>query len=400
MNAGNCDVFVAKFTAGGVYLWSKRLGGVASEGATSIAVDASDNIFVGGYFSSTTDLGGGALISAGGVDMFVAKYSATGTYQWAKAYGSSGNDSLYSLAVDKRSGDVIITGSFSGSAINFGGATLVQGQTFLARFSGTDGSHIWSKNFGSLSTSQGNSVAIDTNGDIVLVGQFDGAIDLTSNVLSWPYSPSALIATTDSSGFSSMDLFIAKFSSAGACVWSKSFGGPYRDTATGVALDSSGNLFVLGYFISSIDLGGGTMRTPSSNDDDVFLAKFSSAGTPLWSTSFSGPGNEMPSGLAVDSNGNVTVTGGFNYTINIGGDVLTSATSGSSDVFVAKYSPSGSRLWSNRFGGPSNDSSDALAVDRSGSAIVTGTFSGNSNFGNQSLTSAGAGDIFLLRLNP
>lgn len=400
-NAGASDIFLGEFTAAGAPVWSKRIGGTAAESPNAMALDASGNIFIGGYFSGTTDLGGGSMTSVGGVDIFVTKYSSAGTYQWSKTFGSVNNDNLYALAADQSSGHVVITGTFLGTnPINFGGTDLTGGQTYLVKLSGVDGSHVWSKNFGSMSSSQGNGVAITSGGDIVLVGQYDYALDLTTNTMSFPPPTNSLFSVRNAQGNPTIDFFIGKFSSAGAYTWGKSFGGPSADVAKGVALDSSGNVFVSGTFMQSINLGTGTMQTPSSTDTDVFLAKFTSLGINTWAKSFSGPVSEFSTGVTVDASGNVATTGTFTYTINIGGNVLTSAATGTSDIFLAKYTTAGALIWFKGFGGTSSDSSYSVVMDTTGSAVLTGAFSTSANFNGQTLTSVGAIDIFLLRTEP
>jgi hypothetical protein len=406
VNAGGYDMFIAEISGSGTHLWSKRFGGTGSEIVSSIGLDAQDNIFVGGQFSGTTDLGGGSMTSQGGMDIFLAKYSPTGDFRWAKHFGTSEHDYLNDLAVEASTGNVVITGSFPGSnnnPLDFGGDLLMYGSTYLAKFSGANGSHIWSKNFGSPYPTSGTSVAIAPNGDIVVGGGFHGAIDLTREVLTWPFPGTALIAIRD--GESSRDLFVGRFSSAGAHLWSKSFGGPSDGYGVKrVALDGAGNVFILGSFEESIDFGGGILRAEKSVDQagssDIFLVKLTTGGNHLWSKSFPGSTVEWPSGMAVDSKGNVAVAGDFRRWIDISGTVLSSAKHGTSDIFVAKYSGSGSLHWAERFGGAETELSTALAVTGEGSVVVTGNFWGTASFGGEALTSKGAGDIFVLKLEP
>lgn len=397
-NAGGSDIFIAKFTPdGNTCLWSERLGGTGNDVVAVLALDGNGDIFIGGSFVGTTDLGDGPVTNAGASDMLLAKFDSDGVFQWAKTFGSTGNDSLNSLAVDSDD-NVVITGQFSGS-VSFGGDTLSGGQTFIAKFSGVDGAHLWSKNFGCLSNSQGRGVAIDANDDIVIVGQFDGPIDFTTSIISlFDPAPTALRPVNNELGSPTVDFFVAKFSTAGAHLWSKSFGGQRGDTAKNVALDASGNIFVSGTFTWTITLGSQTLATNGSSDSDIFLAKFSAAGVPIWAKSFPGASTESVSGMAVDATGNVIITGSFSYTLNMRDTVLSSAVQGLPDVFVAKYSTSGSLVWAKRFGGSEGDQSNGTAVDASGAVIITGSFSGTVNFDGQSLTSAGASDIFLCRV--
>jgi len=138
----------------------------------------------------------------------------------------------------------------------------------------------------------------------------------------------------------------------------------------------------------------------TSITSDVFLAKYSPTGAYLWAKGFSGLGSEIASGVATDASGNVAITGYFAYWLNLGGTQLTSVTAGINNVFVGKYSSSGAHLWSESFGGSDTDQGFAITADSTGHVVVSGGFYGVANFGGQSLTSTGSSDAFLLRLDP
>jgi hypothetical protein len=119
---GSLDTFVAKYSPGGAYLWSRRLGGTNAEEGFGIATDANGNVLLVGTFQGTADFGSGPLTSAGSWDVVAAKYSAAGAPLWSKRFGSSGDDFGYSVATDA-SGNAIFTGTFQGT-VNFGGGSL------------------------------------------------------------------------------------------------------------------------------------------------------------------------------------------------------------------------------------------------------------------------------------
>ena len=397
VSAGGFDMFIAKYSASGAHLWSKRFGGAGAETARSIGLDASGNIFVAGSLSGTSDVGGGTMVSAGAQDIFVAKYSATGGCLWAKQIGGTyDNDVASSLAVDG-SGNVIVTGVFQG-AVDFGGGVIYSKysgtDTFLAKYSGANGSYLWAENFAQDGgADEGTGVAVDSTGNIVLTGIVNGTIDLGGG-------PSA-------SPLGMNKFYVAKFSSAGAYQWSQFptvplVGGSQGASRTyGVAVDGGDNVFITGTYSMGIDFGGGVL-TSLSGQFDVFLAKYSPAGTYQWAKSFPGAGNEQPgaNGIAVDRSGNVAITGYFPFNINLGGGVLSTASVGVNDAYVAKYSSSGAYLWAERVGGTDNDQGQAIVVDATGHVLVSGSFSGTADFGGQSLSSAGSSDAFLLRLDP
>jgi len=190
------------------------------------------------------------------------------------------------------------------------------------------------------------------------------------------------------------DLFLVKYSSDGSHLWSKRFGGALTDRGYAVAVDSTGSVLVAGYFMGVVDFGGGPLS--SSGNADIFVAKYSSAGVHVWSKRFGGTGHDFAYGLAVDGNDNLVMTGFFGWfggPVDFGGGAMTSV--GDSDVFVAKFNAAGAHLWSKRCGGTGADRAQGIAVDANGNVAITGYFSLTADFGGSPLTSAGARDIFV-----
>jgi hypothetical protein len=178
------------------------------------------------------------------------------------------------------------------------------------------------------------------------------------------------------------------------------------DNGQSVSVDSSGNLYITGDFGSStIDFGGGALTNTGGDCNgppctDIFLAKFDKAGNYLWSRSFGGDNIDEVYSVSVDSSGNVYITGYFmSSTIDFGGGALTNA--GVWDIFLAKFDSNGNHLWSNRFGGISDDIGYSISIDSSGNVYGTGYFSGsNTDFGGCPLSNAGAKDIYLIKYAP
>src|SRR5437660_1605268 len=179
VSAGVKDVFLVKYSSTGAHVWSKRIGGTGYDLGEAVAVDGSGNVVVAGYFQGTIDCGGGPLTSAGLGDMFVAKYSATGQHLWSKRFGGTGDDYVHGIAVDG-SGDVFLTGQFT-NTIDFGGPALTSAgyeDIFLAKISGASGGYLWSKRFGSATrTDAGYGVAVDGSGNVAITGFFAYGVD-------------------------------------------------------------------------------------------------------------------------------------------------------------------------------------------------------------------------------
>jgi chitodextrinase len=385
-SAGDRDVFVVKYSSSGAYLWSKRIGSTGSDLGSGIGVDDSGNVVVIGQFQGTVDFGGGGLTSAGGSDIFVAKYSSSGAHVWSKRFGGTGNDSGNAIAVESN-GDVVLTGFFGyfGSAVDFGGGPYTSAggmDIFVAKFSAS-GAHIWSKPLGGTGQDTGLSVAVDDGGNVAVTGYFQGTVNFGGGSLS-------------SAGGN--DIFLAKFSDSGAHVWSKRFGGTSDDRGTGVAVAGTGDVVVTGYFNATADFGGGAQV--STGGSDIFLAKYSSAGTHTWSKVFgtSYGFGDVARGVALDASGNVALTGTLLGPLNFGGGAL--AESGSYDIFAVKFSASGAHLWSKRFGVLYDDHGNAIAMDAGGNTIVAGDFFEGVDFGGGTLLSPGNIDGFLVKFGP
>jgi hypothetical protein len=387
-NAGGYDIFLAKFDSNGNHLWSKRFGGSDYDRGYSISVDSSGNVYITGDFeSSTIDFGGGALTNAGYWDIYLAKFDSNGNHLWSKRFGGSGWDKGQSVSVDS-SGNVYITGWFKSSTIDFGGGALTKAgweDIFLAKFD-SNGNHIWSKRFGGSEDDEGKSVSVDSSGNVYITGWFKSStIDFGGGALT-------------KAGWE--DIFLAKFDSNGNHLWSKIFGRNGWDKGQSVSVDSSGNVYITGYFESStIDFGGGALT--NAGYWDIYLAKFDSNGNHIWSKRFGGSKYDEGRFVSVDSSGNVYIAGGFwSSTIDFGGGALTNA--GNWDIFLAKFDSNGNHLWSKSFGESNNeDWGNSVSVDSSGNVYGTGFFQGsNIDFGGCPLSSAGRDDIYLIKYAP
>jgi hypothetical protein len=381
-SAGGSDIFLAKFDAAGNHIWSKRFGDADSQYGYSVAVDGAGNVFLSGAFFGSVDFGGGPLTSAGDSDIFLAKFDSAGNHLWSKRFGDADSQANLIVAVDG-AGDVLLTGGFSGS-VDFGGGPLTsvgQQDVFLAKLDSA-GNHLWSKRFGDADPQYGYSVAVDGAGNVLLTGGFAGSVDFGGGSLT---------------SVGQEDVFLAKFDSVGNHLWSKRFGDAGTNSmGLTVAVDGAGNVLLTGHFAGSVDFGGGPLTNATSWS--MYLAKFDSAGNHLWSKGFGDSDYQAFQIVAVDGAGDVLLTGGFSGSVDFGGGPLTSA-GGPYDVFLAKFDSAGNHLWSRRFGDADNQVSERMAVDGTGDVLLTGDFIGSLDFGGGSLTSAGGSDIFLAKFN-
>jgi hypothetical protein len=380
ISAGGGDIFVAKLDPSGAPVWSRRFGDGAAQAGLSIVADSAANVFVTGYLNGAVDFGNGALTSAGNSDGFLVKLDADGTTLWSQIFGGTSYDAGQSLAVDSN-GNVVVTGYFSGT-IDLGGGPLSSAggtDVFLAKLD-PDGKHIWSKRFGDAMFQGGQSVAVGGAGDVFVTGNFKGTIDFGGDVLA-------------SAG--GKDAFVAKLDAAGNHVWSKRFGDAATQYGQGIAVDGAGNVFVVGDFNGTVSFGGPVLSSGAAAE--LFVAKLDASGNYLWSKRF-GDADTSGAGVAVDLVGNVLVAGRFEGTIDFGGGPLASL--GVGDVFVAKLDTDGGHLWSKRFGNASDEAAAGVATDSAGNVLVAGHFDGAIDFGGGPLNNAGGGDVFVVKLAP
>jgi Beta-propeller repeat len=259
VGGGNTDIFVAKFDASGVHQWSRSAGDSSFQDGRGIAVDGSGNVVVTGSFGGTVNLGGGNLVSAGGDDIFLVKYNASGVHQWSRRFGDYATDSGNGVAVDG-SGNVIVTGSFEQS-VDFGGGILSNPgfpDIFLAKYN-ANGVHQWSKKFGGYQSNDGLGVAVDGSANIVLTGYFTSTTPAN-------FGGADLV----SAGF--RDIFIAKYNSNGTHKYSQRFGSTLDDMGFAIAAGASGRVVITGSFQGNVDFGGGVIS--GSGAEDIFIAKY------------------------------------------------------------------------------------------------------------------------------
>ncbi len=387
-SAGGTDIFVAEYSVSGVPLWSRHIGSTGNDYAYGVAVDGSGNVVVTGSYQGAVDFGGGALTAYGPMDVLIAKYSSTGAYLWAEHFGgaSTGVPVANGVAVDG-SGDITIAGYFSGS-VNFGGGLLTNtgaADIFVARYTAA-GAYLWAQRFGSaggVGTSRATAVAVDSGGNVVFTGGFQNTVNFGGGSLT-------------SAG--SYDIFVAKYSAAGAYVWAKRFGDTGYDYAYGVAVDGNGNVVMTGSYQGTIDFGGGPLVSLGGyTGADIFLAKYTGTGAYVWAEHFGSGNSELAYGVATDSSNNIALTGAVLGGMNFGTGWLWG--NGSYNIFVAKFSPAGAGLWAKRAGGLYDNRGRGITTG-GGNVTATGSFADSVDFGGGLMTTNGGSDAFLVQYTP
>jgi hypothetical protein len=368
ISAGSSDIFIAKFDSRGVPMWSKRLGDESYQGVNGVAFDKAGNILLHGTFSGFLVFDLVLLYSQSDRDGFLLKLDSNGDYIWGQGFSAATPMGV----VADGDGNMLLTGSAMGA--DFGGGPLVQGgdlDAFLAKFD-PSGNHIWSKAFGDASKQEGRRVAVDTNNNVLVTGNFQGNVDFGGGQLGPP-------STGEDNAF------LVKFDSSAAFLWNQEFGAQSYDIPSGIAIDSSDNVFV-------------------ASTDGVYnltVVKYDSQGAQAWSQS-SGSGTlQSLRDIAVDSQGHISITGYFGCpygTLYFGEGEL--STKADCDIFVVKFDTSGDVLWSRSLGGSARQYADGFAIDSAGNIVLAGTFEQVLDLGDRPLQSEGQYSSFIAELAP
>jgi hypothetical protein len=377
---GPCDP--SSMSCGGDVEWAKRFGDPESQSSAGIAVDSAGNILVVGNYHGQINFGEQPHTSAGGKDIFLARLSPDGSLRWSRTSGDALNQYATGVATDG-SDNVIVLGHFEGYADFGGGPVMSAGfrDIVVAKLS-SENIPIWTKRFGSPAEEGSYALAVDSSDNVLLAGFSAGDIDFGGPVL-----------------MGSDGLLFAKLDGSGGHIWSRRFSADSQDLLEPVhiAADPSGGVVFTTSFGGSIYIDSIT-ETTSPDDRDLLIAKLDPTGMPSWSLALGDGSLQYGKSVAVDGEGNVFVAADLFGSVDIPGGTLTSA--GSSDVLLLKLNPFGAVLWAKRFGDANAQTVSGIGLDGSGNILMAGAFKGSLDFGGGPLESAGADDIFVVKLDP
>ena len=438
------DAFLLKLDAQGTPQWVRQIASTNDDEGTGVAVDAAGNPALAGFFRSPTlTIGSTVLTNAGPLntyDIFLAKYDAQGTPQWALRAGGTGPDYCQALT-STANGNLYLIGELSGAGGTAGGVTFgpVSGGSsgaLIAAYS-PQGAGLWARREGT--GSRYTSIAPDASNNLVVSGDFYGTItvgtqtltalgnsdiltaryaangssmgagreggygsDYATGTCSDPGNGQVVVGSTTEAYFKAggslqllptegtLDALLLRYAPGGGMTLAKVLGsGGGRDGLNGLAVDKQGNSYVSGFFANNTRLGTTTLL---STGFASFLAKYTPAGAILWA-------QQLPASvrsIALDGAGSLYVAGTFGGTLTIGSTTLSGA---GGRIFLLKYDPQGTLLWARSAGSTNLDSFGALAVNAAGTVVLTGTFGGpTATFGNQTITRAGQRvNVFLAR---
>ena len=345
-NSGGEDIFLVKLNSYGVVEWVKQLGTSSDERGYSLDVDSNDNVLMTGF------TGGGlnGNTHQGNDDYIMIKFDSSGNTTWTKQFGSSGMEEGKGIITDSsnniylvgynyifkydsngdglsqvtyyspsgsstiddisidNSSNIFLSGFTSGS---FSGFTNKGNHDIFVSKLNSSLTHQWTQQYGTTDTERDTKVTVDLNNNVYITGYTGGGLDNNTHL-------------------GGSDVFLFKFNNEGTKQWSKQFGTSSGDVGTIVRVDSSGNVYVTGFT-------GGGMDGSNQGSSDIFLVKFNSSGTKLWTRQLGTSSGDGSYGMEIDTNGNIFISGstlsGLDGNDHIGG----------SDIFIVKYDSSGTK---------------------------------------------------------
>jgi uncharacterized delta-60 repeat protein len=319
--AGGYDFSVVKYDSSGTLQWQRTIGGSNTEYPQGIAADSSGNIYVTGYQGS---------YGTRPTQFYLVKYNSSGTLQWQRSLVCIGGVYCSRVVVDSSDSNVYLVG-YSDSTNSTSGGNDV----FVCKYSAS-GDLQWQRILGGSGSDIGKGIGLDSSNNVYISYQ------------------------TSSAGQGSTEIGIAKYNSSGVIQWQRTLGGTAADSGGSLGVDGSGNAYV-SFNTASEGQGG----------NDFAVAKYNSSGVLQWQRIIGGTSTESNQDVAVDSLGNVYLTGYTN----------TAPVEGGTDVFIVKYNSSGALQWQRSLGTTANENAYSIFADGSDNIYLAGytAISGNTD---------------------
>jgi Secretion system C-terminal sorting domain/Beta-propeller repeat len=359
------------------WVWAKTAAGAGDETPTCIATDDLGNVYIAGKFNSPSLTLGAIVLTNNNAptnDIFLVKYTAQGDVIWAKSFGAAGDEAANAIAVDA-SGNIYLTGEFNSNFLIFDGLVIPnQGSTdIFTVMLNTSGAVQWGRSFGGRLDESGLGITKDNNGNVILCGY------VNSDTISFGSTTWYNISN------SPLQSVVLKMDALGNPTWVR-----LPDTATqgnniarGITTDNNGNIYITGEFSNNVWFPNNAPLF-SAGGSDVYVTKYSTAGSPLWSKRYGSTGTEGGIGIKSDMSNNIYITGNYTSpTVTFGTTtalVNTASGGGSSDLFVVKIDANGGPIWATSGGGAYDDYATGICTDNSGNVAIS------ANYGSQDIS--------------
>lgn len=388
-STGSNDIFLARLTADGQHIWSKRFGDAESQSAQAIALDKEGFIYIAGDVAGSVDFGDGKPVtSKGGRDAFVAKFDPAGNVLWSRLFGDAGSQEAKNLVVTPTN-QLLVAGEFDGFIPLTGMELPSTNNTtdiFVIKLD-QSGFDIGAQRYGSMGYEGLTDLAVDSQGGVFLAGKFVDTIDFGA------------LGPFPSAGGD--DGFVLKLLPSLKEEYARIYGDTDSQQIESVVVLPNDEAFFVGTFGGSVNLGDGTILTAPPQERSLFAVslfangalksgkQFTTATVPFFRAS-----------MKVDTfTQSIVATGLFGGSIDFGNGPLKAQFA---DAFVAKFAFDGTFISGRHFGGPNIDAFFRAAISPTGDIFACGAHQGPADFGGGELPAPDNNDVqaLLMRLLP
>ena len=366
------------FSQTGNFNWINKAGGLLLDASRYVTTDLENNICITGEFeqSATFDT---TNLTSHNFDLFVAKYNESGELIWVQQATSTNDLFSRSIASDTKN-NIYIAGNFLDTLII--GDTVVAGPinlktAFLAKYD-TYGQFLWVRTAVSNSFAIAYSIAINSNDEIYVDGMFEDSLTIGNNTIlhNLPFIHS---------------VFIAKYDDLGNLIGARKISGLDCVHSGFIHIDNAGNYYVNGLVFDNADF----IDTIIYNSNGFnYFAKYDNNDNFLWVKQSQGT---FFNSISTDNDYNIYLSGLFYGSVTIENQNLVS--NGNSDIFIAKYTPTGNFVWVKQAGSNNDDDCLTMCNTLNNEFFIGGNFKDTAFFNNDSIVSIGNSDMYIAKFD-
>lgn len=360
-------------------IWGASYGAGMGAGFVppSLGVDPSGNIAFATYLQGAVDFGTGPLTSGpNDADIVVAKIDPAGKTLWARKIGDMADQQVNSTKVDAQ-GNILIAGEYDGTLAGLGivvPPAAGGSDAFVAKLD-PNGNPVWARWGGDPGYQTADAIAVSKTGEVVVAGTFEGA---------WSWNGGG--APLDNTSGSGSVVYVQRFDANGNAMWtvalSNSGGASFNDQGLyNIAIDGNDDVVLTGDFNGNIVFPDGTGYASQGNADLFVLKLHGKTGQQIWARTFGGIGDDRGYGIAPDSQGNLVVSGTFEDTLSLDGNLLSVSSGFTRNVFLAKFAPGGQVTWARTYGGGTGVVGMFCEIAENDSIVLVGAYDGDLDFG-------------------
>ncbi|MGM0649738.1 MAG: SBBP repeat-containing protein, partial [Bacteroidota bacterium] len=371
--------FIAKYNNTGTIQWLRRIGDDSGhDRIKSVNTDKDNNIYVTGYFSSTTRFGcpntgscnsGTSLTSQYGDDGFLAKYDPDGNFLWVEHITSDGSLNAEKARFSTSSNAVYVSGQFSGQAtFGEGGSQVILNSTgtgndvFIAKYD-LNGNLLWVEQGETTDWAYATSMEVDKSDNVYIGGQFKEQITFETTTL------------TGAGYTDPVNPYVIKYNGSGNLQWANSYTSTSNVDVDGLAVDDDQNVYFAGAFNDELTIGTNNLTSVYSNNV-TYMAKLDPSGNVLWSkktgTRPDSNGWSSCKSITVNQNNEIYAFGMFEEDCDFDGITVTGYGNASYNVWFSKWDTDGNLGCIDKAAGGHSDYAKEIVADNNDYAYISG----------------------------